>query len=144
MLLWNIIADRAGARPGPARTNVAVESTVSVGLANADAVHRPPGSEALFLRASARPVDVPLVEAGVHVFAIGPEDAREMHRVAVNPTHGAESDLRDLAAYDAGEWPASETADRSAVPLGWLFGLVAGGLAVGHATLLWAGRREGG
>lgn len=144
VLLWNIIADRAASRPGPSRTNVAVESTVGVGLANGGAVHRPPGGEALALRASARPIDLPLVEAGVHVFEIGPEDARELHRVAVNPTHGRESDLRGLAASDADEWPASEAADRSSVALGWLFGLIACGLAVAHAALLWSGRREGG
>jgi hypothetical protein len=143
VLLWNVIAERAAARPGPSRANVAVETAVSVGVGAEGGVQRLPGGETAELPASARPIDVPVVEAGVHVFEIGAEGAREIHRVAVNPTHAAESDLRRLARYDEDEWPAIETEDRAAVPLGWLFGLLAAGLAVGHAVLLWSGRREG-
>ena len=140
VLAWNLVAERLRARPGPTQRNIATGSLLTIGLDGAGGVRVSPDGVRTDLPASDRPLDVLLDQPGVHLVRVGDRT----DRVAVNPTHRDESDLRAAVTDDFGSWPERSERDAGVRTLGWLFGLLAAAATVAHAFVVWNARRDRG
>ena len=150
VLVWNLIQWRLNARPGPIERNLPLGAPLRVTSNSASRAARDPvlvttptGEQQAFDNTD---VELPTRQPGLYrVTASG-----TTHTVAVNPLAPAESDLRDRATGEAGQWQPAQSAktepkperDTQRRPLGWLLGLLALVIALLHAAILWP--RSGG
>lgn len=151
IVVWNLIDWRQSERPGVSPVNarpgvpISIATNQSRGEASVTRIDSASTSNASADRGGAGevlPVDgrrATWIADRAGVYEVVAEGRR--HRVAVNAASGSESDLRGAAADDFGEWDDQLAVVNEYQGLAWVLGLLALGVLVLHAWLLY---RQGG
>jgi len=136
VLLWNLLACRAGYLPGPERANVRLGATVILTLpADVPEVEvRSPDGRTRQRAVHDRRLAVQATRPGL--YEVRSEGAT--HRFAASPLAPDESNLRACEAGEWGRWDQADATRTGLRPLGWMAMLAALGVFVGHLAL--AGR----
>ncbi len=132
VLIWNMLAWRDAAKPGPERANVPIGRPVRVRVLTPECRHIDPDGNATSARAIGGVISLECNRAGLHRVEAG----AAAYSFAVLPVAPAESDLAAAATMEQGRWPDEQAGQPGVHSLAWLIGLVALGVLIGHAWLL--------
>lgn len=131
-LLWNMLAWRDAARPGPERANVPLGRLARVRVPTPECRHTDPGGNPTPLRAIGGVVSLECNRAGLHRV----ESGAESFSFAVLPIAPAESDLASASTMEQGRWPVEQAGQPGMHSLAWSIGLIALSVLIGHAWLV--------
>ncbi len=139
ILLWNILAWRGSALPGPNRNNVRLGEQVLINLPGyRDSVQvARPGESARTMSVKGRQLALRADEVGVYEVTVD----KTAYRFAANALARDESDLREAATGEWGSWLDETTLRLEYRPIAWALLLAVLGVVMLHLWLVCA-RRE--
>ena len=134
ILIWNVLAWRASALSGPARSNVRLGEQVMVNLPGyRDSVKLArPGEGPRTVSVKGRQVAIRADEVGAYAVT----DDRTTYRFAVNALDRDESDLRNAMTGQWGSWLDETTLRLEYRPIAWFLVLIVLGVATLHLWLV--------
>jgi hypothetical protein len=142
ILVWNVLAWRASALPGPNRTNARLGEQVVVNLPTyRDSVLLArPGDKPRTVSVKGRQLAVRADEVGLYEVIVD----KATHRFAVNALDRDESDLRNAMTGEWGSWLDETTLRLEYRPIAWILLLVVLGVATLHLWFVAPGVRNQG